>query len=96
MTIADPRSDRNGKVEPAPPETDEDIGTKRIVDRTNEDLASGRDREGPPPWSDYDPAVDSYRSWQEVIAELHARMVAVLVADHDNRMPKDWKPDGKA
>jgi hypothetical protein len=45
-----------------------------------------------PPRDDYDPAIDSYRSWQEVINELHDRMVAQLVADHDNRMPEDWIP----
>jgi hypothetical protein len=42
-----------------------------------------------PPETEYDPQLDAYSSWLLAIGELHDRMVAELVADHDNRMPED-------
>jgi hypothetical protein len=45
----------------------------------------------PVPWDDeYDPKLDAFSSWQLAIDWMHARMVAELIADYDNRLPEDW------
>jgi hypothetical protein len=68
MTSNEPGCDRNGKVEPAPPET--------LFNEIK-----------PWPFTDVEALADAYGSWLLAIETLHDRMIAELVADHDNRMP---------
>jgi hypothetical protein len=94
MTIADPRSDRNGKVEPAPPGTRDGYPAELWPSKHPRD---DRDfvmlvHEMGMPFTRIEALADAYRSWELAIEELHNLMVAELVADHDNRMPEDWQP----
>jgi hypothetical protein len=66
---------------------------------TNADPRSDKTRKVEPPSPEtlllgvtYDRELDAYNSWLLAVDELHDRMVAELVADHDPRMPEDWIP----
>jgi hypothetical protein len=77
MTIAGSRSDKGRKDGTAPPE---------MLDKDDCEWFCIQGNHWIP--IDYDPAIDAYRSWALAIDELHDRMVAELVADHNNRMPQ--------
>jgi hypothetical protein len=82
MTIAGSRSGKERKVEPSSPEIPNSTPRRISAQRTAPLLDA----------TSYDPYANAIGCWNLAIDALHDRMVAELIADHDNRMPEDWIP----